>query len=288
MDADGFFENAGIAAEVELLHRLANSERPYRYTYMSLKQFTELKGVSELNQVYWYEIIERAHCASVMSLLRLHRWISLVGLSAEERNFVGFAASFRGVIESAADTRYALADVPTALASAFSHATKAVRGKLNTLLVAPVLETNLIHFSHGRKLPKGEEPLHEGHIAKTMQEYLNALAEGSTGGPIHECYAELCNITHPAADSVLYLLEKREDDAIVFCANADESAIRELCDRWGSTLGYAVSDSMLYPIMTLKIVNRYGLRELQTAVADSISLEKVPAWHDLEGCLNSG
>jgi hypothetical protein len=248
---------------------------------MPLAQFSKLTEVRERNRVYWYEILERAHCASFMSLLRLDRWLSMVESSAGAVNFVGFAASVRGAIESSADTRYALGDVPAGLASTFRLATRAVRGVLDTVVLAEDLENDLIHFSHGRKLRKGEEPLHAGHITKTMQEYLNAL-EGGASGPVHECYAELCNVTHPAADSVLYLLEKKDDGSIIFCPTADEEAIQEFRQRWGNTLGFAISTSMLYPIMTLKILNRFGLKELRTPIVESISLENVEEWRVLD------
>src|SRR6267154_2815366 len=106
MKLDGFFERIGISVQLELLRMLGSSEQSYRYTFMSVEQFRDLTKV-EQSRVYWYEMVERAHCASLTSLLRLQRWVALINSSAEGLNFVGFAASFRGVIESAADTRYA-------------------------------------------------------------------------------------------------------------------------------------------------------------------------------------
>lgn len=89
-----------------------------------------------------------------------------------------------------------------------------------------------------------------------MQVYLNTL-EGGPSGPMHDGYAELCNITHPAADSVLYLRERGSDGSIAFCTTADEEAIVELCERGGTVFAYALSESLKYPVMILKIVNPF-------------------------------
>jgi len=47
---------------------------------------------------------------------------------------LAFAAAFRGLLESAADTRYALGEVPKALASTFRLAHTAMRGQLSAMV----------------------------------------------------------------------------------------------------------------------------------------------------------
>lgn len=266
-----------------LLGTLVHAGRAYQYYYMPAAEFDLLADVGQRMRVYWFEILERAHCSAITALIRLERWLEAMRGAAELENFLGFASCVRGLVESAADTRYALGDVPGGLAATFAYSYGAVHGKAISVALAPDLENDLIHFLYGRRLKSGEEAP-ESHTAKRMKEYLNALQEESTG-PLHDCYAELCNITHPAAHSVLYLLEKRASGAICFRSDPDGAAIHDLCARSRSVITYAVSEALTYPLVILRILNRFALAELRTLEAEEISLEHVAVWNEIEHLL---
>jgi hypothetical protein len=55
-------------------------------------------------QVYWREILFRAHFGACASLLRTRRWIEGACAAFEHRNYHTFMAAFRGWLESSADT----------------------------------------------------------------------------------------------------------------------------------------------------------------------------------------
>jgi hypothetical protein len=278
VDSDEFLRRTGLETYYPvLLRRLISQLERFSYQYVPLPEYEQLAGdISETMRVYWFEILERAHCDSMLALLRLERWLEAMRLSAEAPNFLGFAASFRGLLESTADVRHALGDVPGGLAAAFPHAYEAVHGQARTLVLAPDLENDLIHFSHARKLEK-DERAPEAHAAKHMKAYLTSL-QGASSGPLHDTYAELCNITHPAADSVLYLLTKRPDRRIVFAEAADEEQVQELLSRVGSVVTFCVSQSITYPAVILRIVNRFDLPAFRTPAVDEVSFELVPLW----------
>jgi hypothetical protein len=280
MTRDAFAAATDVQQYLDLVGQLVKSDRPFRYTYMPSVAYARLSEFEERSRVYWYEILERAHCLAIAAIVRADRWLSSLIMAAEAENFPAFAASFRGLLESAADTRFSLGDVPKGLATAFPHAREAVSGKATRPTLAPDLENALIHFSHGRKVDKGE--CAPGvHAAKTMREYLSAL-QGATTGPLFSCYEELCNATHPAADSILYLLEERGDGALVFAERPDEKAITHLCDRGGAVVQLCVRESLVYPLMILRVVNRFELPELLTPGVEHISLNEVPLWREIE------
>lgn len=285
MDFDTFIRATGIESYFSLLGSLLKADRPYRYTYVPAAQFGALNDLRERNRIYWYEILERAHCFSLVAVARMERWLASMMVTAEQDNFLGFAASFRGLLESAADTRFALGDVPIQLATTFGHAHDAVWNRSTIMVLAPDLEDDLIHFSHGRRVGKAESAP-ESHAAKTMREYLTAL-EGASTGSLFACYEELCGVTHPAADSVSYLLEKGNSGGIVFSVRPDEKAISDLCARGGTIVRLCVQQSLLYPIVNLRIINRFGLPELQTPVVEDVSLDSVPLWREVEAMLKS-
>ena len=255
----------------------------YLYGYPAVCR--TLRPERTVRKFYWYELIERSHCASILALLRTERWLSAAVFGAEYTNFLAFAAAFRGRIR--VSRRYSLcigrsAEGAGVHVSARSDrnarpaicdcAGTAARGRSNSLLARPV------------ELARGEGGAPDSHTAKTMQEYLNAL-EGGPSGRRHDGYAELCNVTHPAADSVLYLLERGQDGSIAFCTTADEDAIVEMCERSSTVFAYALSESLMYPVMILKIVNQFQIPELQTLEADSTAVVESLLWDEINEIL---
>lgn len=120
-------------------------------------------------------------------------------LAAKENNFITFASTFRGLIESAADAYYSLADVPMTLAENHRKIIRALEGNLDAVLLAGVLEEKLIHFIYARKIEKGEV-VPDYLQAKSARAYLSELQQAKEGY-IHDCYSELCQITHlPGSD----------------------------------------------------------------------------------------
>jgi hypothetical protein len=285
MTSEDFALSTGIDVYLPLVRQLVSAERSFHYTYVPSAEYGTIADPREQSRIYWYEILERAHFSATASLIRLDRWLKAMDTAATAENFLAFAASFRGLIESTADTRFALGDVPIGLAATFYLARDAVHGKAKVFALAKDLEDDLIHFSHARKLKK-EESSPETHSAKTMREYLQAL-QGAPAGPLFTCYEELCNVTHPAARSVLYLLEKANDGGLVFSSRADERAIVDLCSRGSTVVTFCVSESLMLPIVILRILNRFELAELQTPKVESISMEDIPLWREIESALSS-
>jgi len=119
-----------------------------------------------------------------------------------------------------------------------------------------------------------------------MAEYLASI-EVQPDGPIHQCYAALCNITHPAADTVLYLLEKDHTGAILFRDRPDEDAITELCEGGRTVAAYALSESLILPAMILRVLNHYGLPAFHTQAIDTLGFSEIPTWKEIEPMLKA-
>jgi hypothetical protein len=101
------------------------------------------------------------------------------------------------------------------LSTAESHVyvSSALAGRLETPLLSPGLEEGLIHFIYGRQLGSDErEHAPTSHQALRATEYLDPLAEGLPN--IKEVYAELCQMTHRASDS-LFCFAARHDRLVV-------------------------------------------------------------------------
>jgi len=284
MNADDFLQLTGIESYYPvLLDRFLGDLGGYSYSYMAMEDFARLDALEVRQRVYWFEILERAHCGALTSLLRLQRWLEAMRVAAESENYLNFAAAFRGLLEAAADSRYSFGDVPRMLAIGFPVIFEAVHGRSRDLTVSPELEDALIHFSHARRVSKGEQAP-ETHLARQMKEYITRL-QGAESGPFHDAYADLCNITHPAADSILYLLEKGQDGFIRFQPNPDDAEIRALCGGGGTVVRFCVAETMAYAAVVLRLLNRFDLSELHTPAADAVSLHNLPLWQEISRLL---
>ena len=101
-----------------------------RYSFMAMDEYEGLlhRDVSEGMRVYWSETLARAHIAAVTAILRSRHWLSAVLSAVSEGNALAFAAAFRGLMESAADTTTALVGTPLTLAHHYPTIAKSLSG----------------------------------------------------------------------------------------------------------------------------------------------------------------
>ena len=88
------------------------------------------------------------------------------------------------------------------------------------MMISKELEDTLIHFTHARKLSKGEDAP-STHRARQPWEYIKRIEEMNNNG-VKELYSELCELVHPAADSVLMWFVK-EGDHLAIKSNTQSS-----------------------------------------------------------------
>ena len=167
-----------------------------------------------LMSIYWTELLDRIHYASVLSLLRVNAWLSGAFSAIRDDNFHAFSASLRGLIESIADSCHALLWVPPHLSEKRTIISRAL-GHLADVqsheeYLDEHLETEMIHFSHAGR-HKGKAILDsKKHKARTSKDYLDILKNGP-GAILIPIYEQLCEISHPAADSTLPFVLVHED-----------------------------------------------------------------------------
>jgi hypothetical protein len=124
------------------------------YTFMDNERFQREiapRGLKWMNQVYWREMFARAHLATATSLLRNERWFRGAINNAEDKNFYGFAACFRGLLEASADSFSCLRKIPGTIARDAKQLCQALDGELDVVAVNPDLENELVHYSHARR-----------------------------------------------------------------------------------------------------------------------------------------
>src|SRR5206468_4460250 len=227
--------------------------------------FRALADVREVNRAYWFEMLERVHLGAATGLLRQQRWLDGAVSAASGTNFLAFAACLRGFIESSADIWDGLNGVATTLAEEFRNVRSAIAGRLDIPLLCRDLEDRLIHFQFARK-PRPGEPHLPVHQAKPVKEYLDHLQGGGTGS-VHECYSDLCAVTHPGAESLLWFTLGTVDSTgarYSLVNSPDDEAIRTFSAKFANLPLWTTQQAVNLPLLTLKTLNEFGMPVLHT------------------------
>jgi len=270
-----------------ILGKIISSFDGTPYYFMDVKDFGKVMDDDphEGAYIYWKELLSRAHFAAASGMYRTYRWAEAIMFSYAQSHFLSFAASFRGFIESSADVFDGLNGVPLSLAMHFKHILPILERKPSSpIIFSSDIENRLIHFSHGRKLEKNEIAP-DTHKAKSVRDYLKTL--GNDSETITKCYSYLCQITHPAALSVLPILIPKNNDGSSFVINLnnDEGLINLFLKEYSGVIEPLFSYSFNLSLMTLKLLNRFPIPDYHTEYMKNISLDDINAWKRVESVL---
>ncbi|NLA66775.1 MAG: hypothetical protein GX856_00740 [Gammaproteobacteria bacterium] len=188
-----------------------------------------------LRAAYVLSLLERSHLACVVTLARNHRWLSGVLSSVDTNNLLAFAACLRGFLEAAADSHDVLQYLPRALIEGRDYFYAALHRpeRVQAELSCGPLEDRLIHFAFARRQEKGADAP-STHAPKTTTEYIRQIQSFGVDGAV-ALYAELCELTHPAAPSVDCFLDATTCN-YVLNFHKDQDCIKELLRRHNGAL----------------------------------------------------
>ena len=277
---EAIFGESG-ASHIPLLVEVLENIGSHDYKFMANSDFDVLlhENWREAQQIYWLEILYRAHFAASTSLIRTSRWIDAMLALAEEPNYTAFMAAYRGCLESAADSFHTFGSVAGWLAELHAVIRLAVAGRVKQPTVCKDLEDELIHFTHARHVRK-EEEVDDSHRAKHTTAYLKALVDAGTPG-VMECYRTLCDVTHPGIGSVRCYADgyrTKTGTGYRLRLDLDDALIREFCKDSERISERMIHFGVVPPIMVLRILNEFGVGEVHTPGVMNIGVERQPDW----------
>ena len=271
---------------IELIDQLGITTWSTRYEFYPDDEYGTLlyDAPNRAMQIYWSEILARAHLASATAILRSRQWIEAMRVSVMAPNLLSFAASFRGLLESAADSSTALESVPLTLARDHTDLLRALAGKAQSEIhLNPELEDRLIHYASARRLTKAElQAAPTSHKAQKVRDYINVLENGRVIDVI-PCYQALCDLTHPGASSVGMWLHQIDEHTYEIRANQDKEAIDYFLAEYRETFVELLFFAFNPALVTLRILNYFPLKSLHTAALNKWDMSRVPIW---EKCIN--
>jgi len=241
---------------------------------------------SELQKVYWQEILQRAHWAALSSLLRNFKWVQATKRAIDDCNLLSFTSNLRCLIESCGDNLLTLQSVSATLADNNRIICDSINGIISSkgLATSSELENVLIHFAYARKITEEEKKI-QGKLpkyqnAKPTVEYLKKL-DRVDKGPINNLYSILCQFAHPAAHSIQYLFDLNFSDNIYqfsYSPYPDKQYIDIILDEYRDEIINSIMLGFNPSFLTLKTLNLFPYQETRTPLADTINLDNLNAW----------
>lgn len=241
-------------------------------------------NINNVNKIYWDEILLRAHFASVTSIMRNEKWINGMIMSSEARNFILFVASLRGFVESVTDSYYSLLNTPFDIASNFNNIKPAINGNLDQILVSEKLEETLIHFQFASKKNKScfdyNKPL-------PVSKYI-ALFDQYSDIDTKKLYSKLCEIVHPAADSISCFITTINDsenyEYTTTNTSNDSLNIENIVNTFSNAILNLLKMAINAPVVCLKVLNLFDYELVQSEYLNSCLINKLiyeDAWNEI-------
>lgn len=261
----------------------------YSYQFIDNSEYLKLiqNNLREANKVYIQEILFRCHMAAITTLFRNEKWMQGVKSAITTKNFFAFCASLRGLVESAADSKYCLIHVPGTLRDHFANFSSALQGTLGSgIIICDELENILIHYSHGKKQPKNST-MPKSHYAKHAQDYLQVLDDPESTD-VRDLYSELCEVTHPAEKTVSIFVVRETESSQEYMINKylDDYLINDLLNRHNKSFINIFQMSFNAALLSLYALNFFKDNRFYTPGMANVNMSKVPAFRELEASMN--
>jgi hypothetical protein len=286
----------GVAQVLPHLEEVSKDFGRYHYPFVSEDDFdticnsakdvtgeeAKIAKAAEIMCIYARELVYRAHYTALTCLRKTHRWIQGMLSAAKEPNLLTFVATLRGLVECSADAADVLKLVPVTLAENHERFITAVRSKASEMWGCPDLEDALIHYSHATSKPDKAKP--PSHKAKTMREYLDGLA--NDGVPlVHDCYSELCDMTHPGALGVAWFFAE-ENGLMTFADDRDAGQIAYLCHKYQPMFSPLLC-FCIDALLTLRVINAFDMPGLKAAAVNRWDFGANKNWSKMRAAMPS-
>lgn len=273
------------AAYTPILKDFSQSSNRTRFHIFSADYIVESmkQNYQEGNYLYCIDALENTRLAAATGLLRSYRWLQGMNEACSNSNYTIFCAGFRGFLLSAADNRHSLSRIPGTLADNANllHKLLSKNADDKTIYSLEVLESIFEHFLLARKQRVGES-LDPSHRAKQDAEYIREW-QGGSAGQICDCYAELCEITHPASASVFSFIEENLTDfnketGTFLRTDLDSTLISDFCQKYSPVIAKVFETAFNPSLLSLGLLNLTRNDFLFTPAINSFNLDFMPKW----------
>lgn len=93
-----------ISALYSHLLEIENAIPAVAYKFTPDEEYLKLINISEIQLLYWGEIIQRLHICSSTTIFRLRKWYDAMEVAYKATNYYGFCSAVRGLLEACSDS----------------------------------------------------------------------------------------------------------------------------------------------------------------------------------------
>lgn len=260
------------------------SKNKNEYVYMSMEAF-QLNGITKgagwVNEYMAHEILQRIYFATLTGYLRQCKWMEGICQGIETNNFMLFSSSARGFLESATDYYDALEDIPLTLAENYKLFCEALSGHVNEKIIGfGAIEDKLLHFQEANK---AEGKNNSNLKPKTAKEYMES--KNLKRLDLYSCYGELCEITHPAKQSLDCFIDEK-NYIYTINLNKDEEEIKTFLKKYSHKYSELLMRTENVCIITFQMINLFKIERLYLYSADKINTKSVKIWDKINSYIN--
>lgn len=244
-------------------------------------------NVGELNRIVALDVIEKAHLVAVTSLIRTMRWADGICLSYVNSNFVVFAASMRGLLESAGDIVQGVVNTPSDSIVNVTLTIAQYHKKFRRALTGQIkdrewhlseLQKALGHFIHGKWMRTAKSNPTQTYLkAKDNIEYVRNLAGKIPN--VESLYHRLCAVAHPSSASIDYHFDLDQVESMRLNPEADLDAIKHITGEFPNALPSAIQHSINPTLWLLIVLHKFEhhpqLPELKGIIWSNKTWEKI-------------
>jgi hypothetical protein len=116
----------------------------------------------------------------------------------------------------------------------------------------------------------------DSHKAASADTYLRA-ADGAGRTNMKDLYAELCQVVHPAAQSIMWMVIGSGESGYL-TAGDDKRWILDLCRRDSAAIDALHMLSINTCVLILKVLNRFSVHQLWVEYVNLVQMDNVPVW----------
>lgn len=260
---------------------------PYRFWDNDFLLAEVNKGTvdaGEVNSIAATELLLYSHMAAHTSLIRATRWFEATWREYQAGNFLGWAACLRSLLEAVGDTVDSLQSIGADIAENMPLLMRALTGFDKGIIDFELLEDKVIHFSHARKIAKADRPqFPNSHVARQTFEYIGILKTAGLSETA-ALYAELCEIGHPARESVSWMYEPIIGGFTVN-SNRDMIAIKDIVTRYRRDIELIPSLAYNPGLLILRVMVKFCIFPLVPELR-GFSFQGAKGWNKIKPVLD--
>ena len=236
-------------------------------------------GIEVSMKLYWVETMQRIYLATISGYLRQYDWVQGINLAYNANNYNLFCAAVRSFMEASCDMYYSLAAIPLTVSSIAEPIKQAFAGELSEILISPEMEQSLLHFQEAKKRKK-ENDTPSYLYPETARTYLEHPHLRNLN--LYKTYSELCEITHPAKQSLnIFLNEDNYEYSFIINSEANIAEFIKQ-NKYQLKELYMYTNNIL--ILLLKTLNYFGA-DYYTKAVDTVNCETIPMWSKIRQSL---